>query len=74
MAREHTARYRVEAVRWEGGTEGAERFEEQLNAWADDGWDLLFIIPTTADTSIRALVGAGSAGTSEIAVVLRRRG
>lgn len=72
MAKANEARYRVEAVRWEGGTDGAQRLEEQLNGWADDGWELLFIIPTTADTSIRALVGAGSAGTSEIAVVLRR--
>ena len=62
----------MEAVRWEGGEQGARAFEDQLNAWSDEGWELAFIIPTTADTSIRALVGAGSAGTSEVAVVLRR--
>jgi hypothetical protein len=66
------ARYRVEAVRWEGTDKGATVLEDQLNAWADDGWELVFMIPTLADTSIRALVGAASAGTTEIAVVLRR--
>lgn len=65
-------RYRVEAVRWEGTGIGARMLEEQLNAWADDGWELVFMIPTLADTSIRALVGAASAGTTEIALVLRR--
>jgi hypothetical protein len=47
--------------------------EQRLNEWAEEGWELDFIVPTQADTSVRALVGAASAGTSEIAVVLRRR-
>lgn len=67
-------KYRVETVRWESTAKGARHLEDQLNEWADDGWDLDFMVPTLADTSIRALVGAASAGTSEIAVILRRSG
>lgn len=65
-------RYRVEVVRWAGTDVGAAELEGKLNAWAEEGWELVFMIPTLADTSIRALVGAGSAGTTEIALVLRR--
>jgi hypothetical protein len=65
-------RYRVEAVRWEGGQAGASELQATLNRFADEGWELVFMIPTLADTSIRALVGAASAGTSEMALVLRR--
>ena len=65
-------RYRVETVRWESTVDGARHLEDQLNERAEAGWDLDFMVPTLADTSIRALVGAASAGTSEIAVILRR--
>jgi hypothetical protein len=66
-------RYRVETVHWTSSKDGARRLEQLLNEWADEGWELDFIVPTQADTSVRALVGAASAGTSEIAVVLRRQ-
>jgi hypothetical protein len=46
--------------------------EEHLNRLADEGWELVFMMPTVADTSIRALVGAASAGTTEMALVLAR--
>lgn len=46
--------------------------EGQLNGLADEGWELVFVIPTLADTSIRALMGAASAGTTEVALVLER--
>jgi hypothetical protein len=65
-------RYRVETVHWSSSEEGARHLEERLNEWAGEGWELEFIVPTQADTSVRALVGAASAGTSEIAVILRR--
>jgi hypothetical protein len=64
--------YRVETVRWASSKDGAGLLERRLNEWAEEGWELDFIVPTQADTSVRALVGAASAGTSEIAVVLRR--
>ena len=64
--------YRVEVVRWEGTEDGPGALEDQLNAWAAEGWDLSFMVPTLADTSIRALMGAASAGTTEIAVILSR--
>jgi hypothetical protein len=65
-------RYRVETVHWRSSKEGAQQLEHRLNEWAEQGWELDFIVPTQADTSVRALVGAASAGTTEIAVVLRR--
>jgi NTP pyrophosphatase (non-canonical NTP hydrolase) len=65
-------RYRVEVARWTGSDDGARDLEDRLNELADEGWELVFIIPTLADTSIRALVGAASAGTSEVALVLQR--
>lgn len=65
-------RYRVEVARWAGSDGGAAALEAQLNELADEGWELMFVIPTLADTSIRALVGAASAGTSEVALVLQR--
>lgn len=57
---------------WAGSEGGAGALEDQLNGLAEEGWDLVFIIPTLADTSIRALVGAASAGTTEVALVLER--
>lgn len=65
-------RYRVEVARWTGSDEGARALEDQLNGLAEEGWALLFMIPTLADTSIRALVGAASAGTTEVALVFER--
>lgn len=65
-------RYRVEVASWAGSEGGAGALEDQLNGLAEEGWDLVFIIPTLADTSIRALVGAASAGTTEVALVLER--
>jgi hypothetical protein len=65
-------RYRVEVARWTGSDTGARELEDQLNELSDAGWELVFMIPTLADTSIRALVGAASAGTTEIALVLQR--
>ena len=61
-------RYRVDVARWEG----SEALEDQLNGLAAEGWELVFVIPTLADTSIRALMGAASAGTTEVALVLER--
>lgn len=57
---------------WEGSADGARALEDQLNGFAEEGWELVFMIPTLADTSIRALVGAASAGTTEVALVLQR--
>ena len=65
-------RYRVEVASWAGSDDGAQELEAQLNGLADEGWELMFMIPTLADTSIRALVGAASAGTTEVALVLQR--
>jgi len=65
-------RYRVEVATWAGSDAGARALEAQLNELAEDGWELVFVIPTLADTSIRALVGAASAGTTEVALVLQR--
>lgn len=65
-------RYRVEVASWAGSDEGPAALEGQLNGLADEGWELVFIIPTLADTSIRALMGAASAGTTEVALVLER--
>ncbi len=65
-------RYRVEVARWTDSDDGARALEDQLNALADEGWELTFMIPTMADTSIRALMGAASAGTTEMALVLQR--
>jgi hypothetical protein len=65
--------YRVEAVRWDGHTTGAEHLERALNDWAAEGWEVLSVIPTQAGTSIRSLVAASaSADTTEFAIVLRR--
>ena len=65
-------RYRVEVARWAGPEDGPRVLEEHLNRLADEGWELVFMMPTVADTSIRALVGAASAGTTEMALVLAR--
>ena len=65
-------RDRVDVARWEGSEEGAAALADQLNGLAADGWELVFVIPTLADTSIRALMGAASAGTTEVALVLER--
>ena len=64
--------YRVEAVHWDGGTAGAERFEALLNGWAAEGWRVRSIVPSRANTSVRALAAAASADTVELAVVLER--
>jgi hypothetical protein len=65
--------YRVEALPWDGHDEGARHLEEQLNRFADDGWEVFSLVPTTAGTSIRSLVSANaSADTTELAVVMRR--
>ena len=64
-------RYRVERVHWAAGESGPRDLEDQLNAWATEGWELAFVVPTLADTSIHALKGA-SAGTTEMAVVLQQ--
>ena len=65
-------RYRVDVARWEGSEEGAAALEDQLNGLAADGWELVFVIPTLADTSIRALMGAASDGTTEVDMVMER--
>lgn len=65
-------RYRVVAAHWGGSHDGPQALEDQLNGLAEEGWELLFMIPTVADTSIRALVGAASADTTEVALVLQR--
>jgi len=65
-------RYRVEVARWAGSEDGATALEDQLNGLAAEGWELVFVIPTLANTSIRALMGAASAGTTEVALVLER--
>ncbi len=65
--------YRVEAVTWQGHDRGASHLQDELNGWAAEGWRLVAIMPTTADTSIRSLMSAAaSADTTEFAVVLER--
>jgi hypothetical protein len=64
--------YRVESVHWDGGDEGARRLTDLLNAWAAEGWTVKSVVPTRADTSLRALSAAASADTTEFAVVLER--
>jgi hypothetical protein len=66
------ARYRVESVHWDGGELGAARLTELLNGWAAEGWTVTSIVPTRADTSLRALSAAASADTTEFAIVLGR--
>ena len=67
------AEYRVVVVHWDGQERGAAHLEDALNEWSAEGWELDFIVPTSANTSIRALVSASaSADTTELAVVLRR--
>ncbi len=66
------ATYRVEAVHWDGGDEGAARVQSLLNEWAAEGWRVRSIVPTRANTSVRALAAAASADTTELAVVLER--
>lgn len=65
-------RYRVEAVHWDGGEEGARRLGELLNGWAAEGWRVRSIVPTRADTSVRALSASASADTTELAIVLEQ--
>lgn len=64
--------YRVESVHWDGGGEGARHLTDLLNAWAAEGWRVKSVVPTRADTSLRALSAAASADTTEFAVVLER--
>ena len=64
--------YRVESVHWDGGQAGAEHLTQLLNTWAGEGWLVTSIVPTRADTSLRALSAAASADTTELAIVLHR--
>jgi hypothetical protein len=65
--------YRVEVVSWGGHADGATHLQARLNEFAAEGWEVVSILPTTASTSIRAMVSAhASADTTEFAVVLRR--
>jgi hypothetical protein len=64
--------YRVEAVHWDGGETGARALSELLNGWAAEGWRVRSIVPSRANTSVRALAAAASADTVELAVVLER--
>ena len=64
--------YRVESAHWDGGELGAEHLTELLNGWAAEGWQVKSIVPSRADTSLRALSAAASADTNEFAVVLYR--
>lgn len=66
------ATYRVESVHYDGGALGAQRFTDLLNGWAAEGWRVRSVVPTKADTSVRALAASASADTSELAVVLER--
>lgn len=67
-------RYRVEVVHWDGDEYGPVDLAEALNEWSGQGWELAFIVPTRAATSVRSIVAASaSADTTELAVVLRRR-
>jgi hypothetical protein len=66
------ATYRVESVHWDGAERGAQHLAELLNGWASEGWRVKSIVPTRADTSLRALSAAASADTTEFAVVLER--
>lgn len=65
-------RYRVEVVPWDGHQAGADHLEARLNEWADEGWEVVAVLPTTAGTSVRSIVSASaSADTTEFAVVMR---
>jgi len=64
--------YRVESVHWDGGERGARNLTDLFNEWAEQGWRVRSVVPTRADTSVRALVASASADTSEFAVVLER--
>lgn len=65
--------YRVEAVHWDGRERGAAHLQELLNTWAGEGWTLVEMVPTRADTSLRSVMGgSASADTTELAVVLVR--
>lgn len=65
--------YRVEIVPWDGDKHGTEHLEEALNGFADDGWDVVSVVPVRAGASARALIGiSGTADTTELAVVLRK--
>jgi Domain of unknown function (DUF4177) len=65
-------RYRVEVVPWDGHEKGADHLQRVLNEWAEEGWEVVSILPTTAGTSIRSFVSASaSADTTEFAIVLR---
>ena len=69
------APYRVEVLHWDGEDVGAAHLEQALNDWAKAGWELVFIVPTRAATSVQSLMSArASADTTELAVVLRRAG
>ena len=65
--------YRVEAVHWDGNERGPGHLQELLNDWAAEGWTLVEMVPTRADTSLRSVMGgSASADTTELAVVLVR--
>jgi hypothetical protein len=67
------AEYRVEAVAWDGHDRGARHLERVLNEFAQEGWEVVSILPTVAGTSVRSFLPASaSADTTEFAVVLRR--
>lgn len=68
------ARYRVEVVHWDGDEFGPLALADALNDWDAEGWQLAFIVPTRAATSMRSLMNvSASADTTELAVVLERR-
>ena len=63
----------MEAVHWDGRDRGAAHLQELLNDWAADGWTLVEMVPTRADTSLRSVMGgSASADTTELALVLAR--
>ena len=64
--------YKVEAVPWDGHEEGARNLERRLNELAEEGWEVMAMLPTTAGTNVRSLIGGAAANTTEFAVILRR--
>ncbi len=62
--------YRVEAVEWTGPSD----LQDLLNEWSDEGWTVISVVPTRANTSVKSLIAASaSADTTEFAVVLFRQ-
>ncbi len=65
--------YRVVTMHWDGHDKGADHLERTLNEFAADGWEVVSVLPTVAGASVRSLIAtSASAGTTEIAVVLKR--